>query len=119
MTTSLDNEDIRTSDFLLNLNQAEVGIRKKVIENQNKERPNSNPLIVLLLGDLFHLVEELADSKLKLRKLLLLSDVSVIDGVFANLDVEMNSLQRNIRDSFYFASNNTIIYIFSHHRWCC
>ena len=59
---------------------------------------NSHPLVVLLLGDLLGLVEELTDSKLELRKFLLLSDVSVIDGVLANLDVEVNSLKRNIRD---------------------
>ena len=59
---------------------------------------HSHPLVVLLLGDLLSLVEELADSKLELRKFLLLSDVSVIDGVLANLDVEVNSLKRNIRD---------------------
>ena len=59
---------------------------------------NSHPLVVLLLGDLLSLVEELTDSKLELRKFLLLSDVSVINGVLANLDVEVNSLKRNIRD---------------------
>ena len=69
-----------------------------MLETCRPQAMNSHPLVVLLLGDLLSLVEELADSKLELRKFLLLSDVSVIDGVLANLDVEVNSLKRKIRD---------------------
>ena len=61
------------------------------IETCRSQAMYSHPLIVLLFGDLLSLVEELTDSKLELRKFLLLSDVSVIDGVLANLDVEVNS----------------------------
>ncbi len=51
------------------------------------------PLIILFLGDLFNLVQELTDSELKLGQLLLLSDVGVVDCVLADLDVQMYSLK--------------------------
>merc|ERR550517_973960 len=39
-------------------------------------------LVVLFLGDLFHLVQELSHSKLKFRQFFLLCNVGIVDGVF-------------------------------------
>ena len=43
------------------------------------------PLVVLLLGDLLHLVEQLAHPQLQLRQFLLLGHVGVVDGVLPDL----------------------------------
>jgi len=48
-------------------------------------------LIILLLRDLLHLIQQLTNSQLQLGQLILGRDLSVIVGVFAHLDVEMNS----------------------------
>ena len=42
-------------------------------------------LVVLLLGDLLHLVQQLPHPQLQLGQLLLLGNVGVVDGVLANL----------------------------------
>ena len=57
----------------------------------NKIKPH--PLVVLLLGDLLDLVEELPDAELELAQLLLLRHVRVVDGVLADLDVQMDTLE--------------------------
>ena len=51
----------------------------------------THPLVVLFLGDLLDLVEELADAQLQLRQLLVLGQVGVVDGVLPHLDVEVDS----------------------------
>ena len=57
------------------------------------------PLVVLFLGDLFDLVEQLADPELQLRQLLFLGDIGVVDGVLAHLDVQVDSLKIKSRKS--------------------
>jgi hypothetical protein len=49
-------------------------------------------LVVLLLLDLIHLFYQLSDAELQFRQLVLGSDLSVVVGVFAHLDVEMHPL---------------------------
>ena len=58
----------------------------------NKIKPH--PLVVLLLGDLLDLVEELPDAELELAQLLLLRHVRVVDGVLADLDVQVDALEQ-------------------------
>lgn len=53
----------------------------------------TDPLVVLLLLDLVHLLHQLSDSQLQLRQFVLGSDLSVVVGVFAHLDVQVNALQ--------------------------
>ena len=48
-------------------------------------------LVVLLLRDLLHLVQQLPHAQLQLRQLLLLGHVGVVDGVLTHLDVEVDS----------------------------
>lgn len=48
-------------------------------------------LVVLLLGDLLDLVQKLTDSKLQFGEFLLLCDIRVIDSVFTDLNVKMDS----------------------------
>lgn len=48
-------------------------------------------LIVLLLGDLVDLIQQLSDAQLQLSQFLLLGHVGVIDGMFTDLDVQMHS----------------------------
>ena len=43
------------------------------------------PLVVLLLRDLLHLVQQLPHTQLELRQLLLLGHVGVVYGVFSDL----------------------------------
>jgi len=51
-------------------------------------------LIVLFLGDLLHLIQQLTDSQLELGELLLLSHICVVDGMLADLNVEMHTKLR-------------------------
>ena len=50
----------------------------------------THPLVVLFLGDLLDLVEELADAQLQLRQLLVLGQVGVVDGVLPHGDVQVD-----------------------------
>ena len=47
-------------------------------------------LVVLLLGDLLHLVQQLPHSQLQLGQLLLLGHVGVVDGVLSDLTLVSN-----------------------------
>lgn len=51
----------------------------------------THSLVVLFLGDLFHLVKQLPDAQLQFGELLLLHNISVVDGVLAHLYVQVNS----------------------------
>lgn len=53
----------------------------------------TDPLVVLLLLDLVHLLHQLSDSQLQLRQFVLGSDLSIVVGVFTHLDVQVNALQ--------------------------
>lgn len=53
----------------------------------------THPLVVLLLLDLLHLVQELSSSQLQLREFVLCCDLRVVVGMFPDLNVQMNSLQ--------------------------
>lgn len=53
---------------------------------------STNPLIVLLLGDLVDLVQQLPHPQLQLSQLVLLRYRRVVDSVLAYLDVQVNSL---------------------------
>ncbi len=53
----------------------------------------TDPLVVLLLLDLVNLLHQLSDSQLQLCQFVFGSDLSVVVGVFAHLDVQMNPLQ--------------------------
>lgn len=55
----------------------------------------AHPLVVLLLLDLLHLVQQLAGAQLQLRQFVLRCDLGVIVGVFAHLDVQMDPLRAN------------------------
>ena len=54
--------------------------------------PPTDPLVRLLLGDLFNLVKELPDSQLQLIQLLFGSDLSIIHGMLTDGNVKVNSL---------------------------
>lgn len=54
-------------------------------------------LIILFLGDLLDLIQELTDSQLQLCELLLLCDVCVIDGMLSDLNVKMNAKLRSAK----------------------
>ena len=49
------------------------------------------PLVVLLLGDLLYLVQELPHPKLQLGQFLLLCNICIVYSVLSNLDVQMDS----------------------------
>lgn len=51
-------------------------------------------MVVLLLGDLLDLIQQLPDADLQLGHLLLLRHVGVVDGVFAHLDLEVDAQLR-------------------------
>lgn len=53
----------------------------------------TDPLVVLLLLDLLHLVQELSHSQLQLRQLVLSCDFRVVVGVFSHLNVQMDPLE--------------------------
>ncbi|TNN72049.1 hypothetical protein EYF80_017837 [Liparis tanakae] len=55
----------------------------------------TDPLVVLLLLDLVHLLHQLPDSQLQLRQLVFGRDLGVVVGVFPHLDVQVNPLQHN------------------------
>jgi hypothetical protein len=52
-----------------------------------KEVLKSHPLVVLLLGDLLDLVQQLTDTQLQFGQLLFLRDVCVVDCMLSHLDV--------------------------------
>lgn len=52
----------------------------------------TDPLVVLLLLDLLHLVQELAHPQLQLTQLVLGGDFRVVVGVFSHLDVQVDPL---------------------------
>lgn len=49
------------------------------------------PLVVLLLLDLFHLVQKLSDPQLQLGQFVFGCDLGVVVGVFTNLNVQVDS----------------------------
>ena len=49
------------------------------------------PLVVLLFGDLLHLIKQLPHPQLQLGQLLLLSHVGVVDGVLPDLQTRITS----------------------------
>lgn len=53
----------------------------------------THPLVVLLLLDLLHLVQQLSHSQLQLSQLVLGCDLRVVVGVFSHLDVQMDPLE--------------------------
>lgn len=53
----------------------------------------SDPLVVLFLLDLFHLVQKLSNSQLQLCEFVLSCYLRVVVGMFSDLNIEMNSLQ--------------------------
>lgn len=55
----------------------------------------TNPLIILLLGDLVDLIDKLSHSQLQISQLVLGGDLFVVLSMFASLYLEMDSLQRN------------------------
>lgn len=57
---------------------------------------DTDPLVVLLLLDLVHLLHQLSHSQLQLRQLVFGGDLGVVVGVFTDLDVQVNSLQHDI-----------------------
>ena len=50
------------------------------------------PLVVLLLGDLLHLVQQLPHSQLQLGQFLLLSHIGVVNGVLTDLQTRITSV---------------------------
>lgn len=52
------------------------------------------PLVVLLFGDLFHLVEQLADPELQLVEFVLRGHFLVVGGVLSDLNVQMHTQLR-------------------------
>ena len=52
----------------------------------------THPLVVLLLGDLLHLVQQLPNPQLQLRQLLLPRHVGVVHGVLSHQDVKVHAL---------------------------
>lgn len=56
-------------------------------------------LVVLLLGNLVHLVQQLPDTKLQLGEFLFLSNVGIVDGMLADLDVEVDTQLRSAEPS--------------------
>lgn len=57
---------------------------------------DTDPLVVLLLLDLVHLLHQLSHSELQLCQLVFGGDLGVVVGVFTDLDVQVNSLQHDI-----------------------
>lgn len=55
--------------------------------------PVADPLIVLLLLDLFNLIKQLSNSQLELSEFVLGCNFRVVVGMFSNLNIEMHSLQ--------------------------
>lgn len=53
----------------------------------------TDPLVVLLLLDLVDLLHQLAHSQLQLRQLVFGGDLGIVVGVFAHLDVQVDSLK--------------------------
>lgn len=53
----------------------------------------TDPLVVLLLLDLLHLIQQLSHSQLQLSQLVLGCDFRVVVGVFSHLNVQMNPLE--------------------------
>lgn len=53
----------------------------------------THPLVVLLLLDLLHLVQELAHSQLQLSQLVLGGDFGVVVGVLSHLNVQVDPLE--------------------------
>ena len=53
----------------------------------------TDPLVVLLLLDLLHLVQQLSDSQLQLGEFVLRCDFRIVVGVFSHLNIQMHSLQ--------------------------
>lgn len=53
----------------------------------------TDPLVVLLLLDLLHLVQQLSHSQLQLSQLVLGCDFRVVVGVFSHLNVQMDPLE--------------------------
>lgn len=69
-----------------------------MIDNKIPELPpiecsSTDPLIVLLLLDLVHLLHQLSDSQLQLWQFVFGGNLSIVVGVFAHLDVQVNPLQ--------------------------
>lgn len=59
----------------------------------SRSHTGTDPLVVLLLLDLVDLLHQLSHSELQLRQFVFGGDLGVVVGVFAHLDVQVNSLQ--------------------------
>lgn len=53
----------------------------------------TDPLVILLFVDLVHLLHQLSHSQLQFCQLVFGGYLGVVVGVFAHLDVQVNSLQ--------------------------
>lgn len=53
----------------------------------------TDPLVVLLLLDLFHLVQKLSDSQLQFGEFVFSCNFRVVVGMFSDLNIQMHSLQ--------------------------
>lgn len=51
------------------------------------------PLVILLLLDLFHLIEQLAGPQLQLCQLVLGSNLWVVVGMLPDLDIQVHTLE--------------------------
>lgn len=61
---------------------------------ERRAKVQSHPLVVLLLLDLLHLVQQLSHPQLQLRQLVFGCDLRVVVGVLAHLDIQVHSLQQ-------------------------
>ena len=66
--------------------------KSNVVVQTGKEFGSTDPLIVLFLGDLADLIQQLPHAKLKLRQLVLRCDLRVVVGVLADSQVEVYTL---------------------------
>lgn len=72
-----------------------TGASASKVENLEKcKELRPYPLIVLFLGDLLDLVEQLADAQLQLGQFLLLCHLGIVDGVLADLNVQVDAQLR-------------------------
>lgn len=64
-------------------------INLKYVSTQNVLA--THPLIVLFLGDLFDLIEQLLYAQLNFGQFFLLCNVGIVDGMFADLNIQMDT----------------------------
>lgn len=58
---------------------------------------DSYSLIVLLFGDLFHLIQQLANANLQLGHFLFLRYIRVVNGMLSHLNVQVNAQLRSTK----------------------